>query len=279
MKTLKQLLEKSTSTAAGYQPKPKDEKRFVDKHVVVKHADANGNKDDVFNADNVKEVDREKEKHGYKAGQDEAVYESADQIDEKLGAGATAGDYIRDFQKSDDPRFKGDSQSKRRERALAAFMGAKKGMKEEAEQLTEGEVANAQYHQYHGEAKKLLDKIGKGLDTHAKHIADKSNYNGGTAHWGHVEDMKAFHRQIQDLHDRVLQTGEYAAPPKLQQVKVAKSIKEETEQEDQIVEFINSFYEQLDEENQKVFEELTQEQDVEQILAMIDEVLNGEDNG
>lgn len=273
MKTLKQLLEKSTSTPAGYQPKPKDEKRFVDKHVIVKHADANGNKDDVFNADNVKEVDREKEKHGYKAGQDEAVYESADQIDEKLAAGATAGDYIRDFQKSDDPRFEGDSKAKRRERALAAFMGAKKGMKEETEQLSEGEVAHAQYQQYHADTKKLLDKIGKGLDTHAKNVSSKDNYNGGTAHWGHVDDMKGFHRQVQDLHDRVLQTGEYAAPPKVMK------LKEEAEQEDQIVEFINSFYEQLDEENQKVFEELTQEQDVEQILAMIDEVLNGEDNG
>lgn len=274
MKTLKQLLEKSTASQ-GYQPKPKDEKRFVDKHVVLKQADANGNKDDVFNATNVKEVEREKERHGYSAGQDEAVYESAASIEEKLGANATAGEYIHDFQKSTDPRFKGDSQAKRRERALAAFMGAKKGMKEETEQLSEGEVAHAQYCKYCDSAKDMLGKIAKGIDTHQKHITDKNNFNGGQAHWGHVEDMKGFHRQIQDLHDRVLQTGEYAAPPK------PKAIKEEAEQdtnEDQIVEFMNSFYELLDEDNKKIFEELTKEQDVEQVLQMIDEVLNGEES-
>ena len=46
-KTLKQVLEL-------YKPKAGDEQKFVAKHVVVKHDDANGNKDDVFQATNVK---------------------------------------------------------------------------------------------------------------------------------------------------------------------------------------------------------------------------------
>lgn len=66
-KTLKDFYE-------VYRPKAKGEQRFVDKHVTIKHKDANGNEDDVFKATNVKPVDREKE-HGYNPGSDEKVYE------------------------------------------------------------------------------------------------------------------------------------------------------------------------------------------------------------
>lgn len=66
-KTLKDFYE-------VYRPKAKGEQRFVDKHVTIKHKDANGNGDDVFKATNVKPVDREKE-HGYNPGNDEKVYE------------------------------------------------------------------------------------------------------------------------------------------------------------------------------------------------------------
>ena len=59
-----------------YRPKPKDEQEFVDKHVVVKHKDENGNGDDVFNASNVKKVDRKKTRMGYAVPEDEKVYES-----------------------------------------------------------------------------------------------------------------------------------------------------------------------------------------------------------
>lgn len=58
-----------------YAPVPGDEKRFVKKHVVVKTQDANGNKDDVFQATNVKKYKRSLE-HGYDTGDDEKVYES-----------------------------------------------------------------------------------------------------------------------------------------------------------------------------------------------------------
>lgn len=68
MKTLKQILE-------VYSPKSADEKRFVNKHITVKHADRNGNGDDVFTASNVKTIDRAKEKKGHDAKASEAVYE------------------------------------------------------------------------------------------------------------------------------------------------------------------------------------------------------------
>lgn len=71
MKTLKQILE-------VYSPKSADEKRFVNKHITIKHADRNGNGDDVFTASNVKTIDRAKEKKGHDAKASEAVYESYD---------------------------------------------------------------------------------------------------------------------------------------------------------------------------------------------------------
>ena len=69
--------KKDETTTPGLQIKSADEKRFADKHVIKKIADRNGNGDDVFNATNVKGVDRQP-KHGYNPGEDEKVYEAID---------------------------------------------------------------------------------------------------------------------------------------------------------------------------------------------------------
>ena len=42
-----------------------------------------------------------------------------------LGKNADAGDYVRDFQKSKAPQFKGKSKEKRRKMAIAAYLDAK----------------------------------------------------------------------------------------------------------------------------------------------------------
>ena len=44
---------------------------------------------------------------------------------EKLGKDADAGDYIKDFRKSDAPQFKGKSDKKIRDMAIAAYLDAK----------------------------------------------------------------------------------------------------------------------------------------------------------
>ena len=64
-----------------YVPKDEAGKRFVKKHAVAKTKDVNGNKDDVFNAKNIKMFDRHLE-HGYNPGEDEAVYEAVEPLDE-----------------------------------------------------------------------------------------------------------------------------------------------------------------------------------------------------
>jgi hypothetical protein len=84
MKTLKQMLEL-------YTPKAGDEKKFADKHKVEKHKNLGGKAtedDKLFQAANVKTIDREKE-HGYNPdGSDEKVYEEvvAESSDEGFGA-------------------------------------------------------------------------------------------------------------------------------------------------------------------------------------------------
>ena len=313
-KTLKQMLE-------VYKPKAADEQKFVDKHVTVKHDDANGNKDDVFQGTNVKKVDRKKERHGYEAGEDEKVYESIEdftleeieefmqteeyaqldelskttlgkyirkaaadvghrsvaasqsahhaldareraknpklafaksgnltiakmhankmdthisktvsrkegiakavsrltkesidvQIDEKMAPGADAGKYIKDFEQSDAPQFKGKSKAKRRQMAIAAYMSQKN---EGVEQINEGEEAHAQFTKYHSDTAGLLKKIHSGLSKHYDNITNKKSYNKGVAGWHNVDTIKDVHRTLQDLHDRILQNVEYSTPIK-----------------------------------------------------------------
>ncbi len=47
------------------------------------------------------------------------------ELREKLGKNADAGDYIDDFRKSDAPQFKGKSDKKKRQMAIAAYLSAK----------------------------------------------------------------------------------------------------------------------------------------------------------
>jgi hypothetical protein len=49
------------------------------------------------------------------------------ELQEKLSASADAGDYIRDFKKSDAPQFQGKSPEKRRIMGIAAYLASKKG--------------------------------------------------------------------------------------------------------------------------------------------------------
>tara|TARA_B100001113_G_C20587793_1_gene396043 strand:- start:75 stop:392 length:318 start_codon:yes stop_codon:yes gene_type:complete len=46
-------------------------------------------------------------------------------IGEKLDKDADAGDYVKDFQDSDAPQFKGKSKKKKQQMAIAAYLDAK----------------------------------------------------------------------------------------------------------------------------------------------------------
>ena len=57
--------------------------------------------------------------------QDKKVYEEVEQLDEKLKVSDGVGAWIKDFQDSDAPQFKGKSKDERKKMALAAYLEAK----------------------------------------------------------------------------------------------------------------------------------------------------------
>jgi len=95
MKTLSQLQKiikqaQGTTGTTAYRPKGGDEQQFMDKHVIQKTDDANGNGDEVFNGTGVKKIDRKKELHGYEPGEDAAVHEEINEISK-----STLGSYVK----------------------------------------------------------------------------------------------------------------------------------------------------------------------------------------
>ena len=65
------------------------------------------------------------------------IKEDAEQVQEVLNPSMGAGEYVKDFQKSDAPQFKGKSKEKRRMMGIAAYLQAKRDVKEEVEQMDE----------------------------------------------------------------------------------------------------------------------------------------------
>ena len=73
---------------------------------------------------------------------------------EKLGKDADAGDYIKDFQKSDAPQFKGKSKEKRKDMAIAAYLS-----KNEEVQLDEKIAALVKKAEKSGMPYSILKKV------------------------------------------------------------------------------------------------------------------------
>ena len=137
-KTLNQFLE-------GYlKVKNPDEQKFVDKHVVAKHSDRNGNDDEVFKGSKVKPIDRRKDRHGYNPGEDEKVYEELKGNQHKIDANKNGRIDAEDFkhlrkkkkvaEAADDPKLAFQLHMAKKREELR-----KKGQlaKEEAEQIDE----------------------------------------------------------------------------------------------------------------------------------------------
>jgi len=90
------------------------------------------------------------------------------QVDEVLDPSKGAGEYIKDFRKSDAPQFKGKSKEKRTQMAIAAYMSAKR--KNEEVELEETEQLDEISKEL---ARKYMAKAGKQLDKGAGDKADK----------------------------------------------------------------------------------------------------------
>lgn len=113
-KTLKDFLnERQLGPMVVKNP---DEQKFIDKHVVAKTADRNGNDDELFKGSKVKMADRPKHRKGYNPGEDEAVYEELKGNQHKIDANKNGKVDAHDFK---------------------LLRGKKKKVAEEAEELEE----------------------------------------------------------------------------------------------------------------------------------------------
>jgi hypothetical protein len=94
----------------------------------------------------------------------------------------------------------------------------------EAAQLDEM-AATDRFKDYHNETAKLIKGIHTALSDHYK-MHEKN------AHWGHVGDIRHYHDQLRDIHDRLHEQGEYAkdSNKRLAQMQV----KEEADQLDEV---------------------------------------------
>ena len=286
MKTLKQLLEKKAdlpqlsspvepSSITAYVPKTKDEKRFMDKHVVKKTEDANGNGDDVFRATNVKPHDRG-HGHGYNAGEDQKVYESRT-LSAILEGSGPKEKQISPYVDRNSPESKAKIQAARDKMAKdrAAETGKKmlSKMKEDVDHLVEGDESHAQFQKYHDDTAKLLKHIHSGLSKHYDNVTNKKGYNSGQAHWGHVGDIKEIHRRLQDVHDSILQTGEYAKPP--QAIKMKESLELFDVFAEELQQDVQTVFESLDDTNQQVMIEMIETGEYDAVAEIVKEIING----
>lgn len=253
MKTLKKVL--------GDHNTPSSSKAFVDKHVTTKHPDPAGNNDDVFQATNIKTVDREKERHGYSGETDHKVYEASLSADEM----SKREDIVKGMKKnfaSFKQRYGADAKS-------VMYATATKMAKEETE-LSESDNSHAQYMKSLNDSHALLKKMTAALNGHCDNVCDKKNYTGGQAGWHHADTMKNIHRSLQDMHDNILREVDYTEPPKPAKLKEDIAENLELNEEDGLVDEIVELYELLDEEQQLHLIKLLDEENYDEMLTFIE---------
>lgn len=283
MKTLKQLLELkkpeptvpfNPDSVNALEPRGFDEKRFKDKHTVDKKEDIAGNKDDVYKATNVKAYARMSSKHGYDTGGDAKVYEEVkvktlSQILEKHltpAEKAKREEIAQGIEKSNPNMPMG------KKMAIATAKAEK--VAEEA--LLESESSASTYDNYCAHSQKMLANISKAIDQHSKHVKTKTDYNSGEPQWHHVDHVKHIHRQLQDMHDSMQQSNDWAKPIK------ASKLKEEVEQPDlfdvfaeDIRQQVKDVYESLDDENKQIMIEMIEAEDYDTVVEIVKETVNG----
>lgn len=282
MKTLKQLLELKKpevptpsapvepDSVTAYVPKTKDEKRFMDKHVIKKTPDVCKNGDNHFQAANIKAYDRSVSNHGYNKGEDQKVYESQQPKSLSLilrEKRLTPAEMSKREEVAKAIERKNPGMEKGKKMAIATTV-AKRVAEEHVDEanqdgLKESAAAHGQFLKYHDNAKKLLVNIQSALDTHTKNVKD--------AHWGNVGDIQSIHQDLQLIHNRVLQHGEYAQP-----VVVAK---EEVELFNCFAEdfraSVQQVFESLNEKNQQKMIEMIEANEVDDVAEIVKEILNG----
>lgn len=152
-------------------------------------------------------------------------------LDEKLKASDKMGDWVKDFQDSDAPQFKGKSKEKKRQMAVAAKLGAEReaGMREEVE------LDEAKEHPAYKELMDLAKKLNN-RDTRAIQVlAGKISNFTSTGNRGMMKDMaNAMKALDDDSHAAVMKIMNKHDKALAKSIHAKMGMKEEAEQIDEI---------------------------------------------
>jgi len=184
----------STGSDPGvdYAPKAPNEQEFVKKHEREKHEDRVGNGDDIYQATNIKPSLAKETEHGRKdikasekvneaakcnmteEGTYCPVHEMADcskstkTLREVLTKETSAGEIIKDFRKSKDPKFAGKSGEERQRMALGAYYSMHPEKSKKTNEETEGFNSLDENAKGYATKTKILDAIKSLSQEHAK---------------------------------------------------------------------------------------------------------------
>lgn len=205
-KTLNQIL------AELYRPNPdtkeNPEVQFINKHVVQKIEDRNGNGDDVFKATNVK-THKRKPKHGFDTPDDAKVNEDVETVDEnsRINHG---GMYSRGKARGYGSMPDGVNTATSGPKGKAALGKVMKQMSDDAEKKkAKKEVKEIfdkdnreDYLRHHAHAMKHLQRLMDHLQGHKADLEKMKGEKDWQVNHPHHE-MKQYARQIEDLADQV----------------------------------------------------------------------------
>jgi hypothetical protein len=245
-KTLKDFLnERQLGPMVVKNP---DEQKFIDKHVVAKTADRNGNDDELFKGSKVKMADRKKDRKGYNPGEDEEVYEELKGNQHKIDANKNGKVDAHDFhllrkkkkvaedldESAEDKHF--EKQSPKMQNAInlhlrkgldytSAVKAAAKHVKEEAEELDE--LSDTTLDNYKEKA--------------AKEIRDADDN----------DDIRHYNKRMHGY------TSALKAGQRNHQRDVKKTTKEEVEQIDELSEpTVRTYYNKAGEQGKKIADKM-----------------------
>ena len=137
--------------------------------------------------------------------------------------------------------------------------------------INESESSSAAYDKHTVAANKIIDDISKAIVQHGKHVRTKSHYHGGEPQWHHADHMKGVHRTLQDIHQSLLQTNDYTAPPKPMKMKEGYELFDVFAED--IQQDVQTVFESLSEENQQVMIEMIETGEYDAVVEIVREII------
>ena len=137
--------------------------------------------------------------------------------------------------------------------------------------IHESESSSSAYDKPTAAASKMMDDISKAIVQHGKHVRTKSDYGSGEPQWHHADHMKGVHRTLQDIHQSLLQTNDYTAPPKPMKIKEGYELFDVFAED--IQQDVQTVFESLSEENQQIMIEMIETGEYDAVVEIVREII------